>query len=895
MQEMQNTLQVNRGDNTFVETAALANVEASGWTWASAFVDVNLDGYDDLLAANGHAYDAMSADAQIRISSSGADRGPGWRQSLLMYPDLNLKNAAFRNQGDGTFEAVRHGWGLGEEADVSHGMTTADLDQDGDQDVIINRLNDPVGIFENRAKAPRVAIRLVGQGPNTEAIGAEVRVQPEQGAVPPQEKAVIAGGQYLSDGGETLSFAVGAADSVRIETRWPDGQRSVVEGKRNRLYEIRHPDAQVDWEMPNDTATAVSAGFPDIEVVHRSYDHLFAGLGEGHALSDSADVAPDSSRLFEEVSDRLDHTHPENRYPDFKRQPLLPRKLSQQGPGIAWADVSGNGHDDLLIGTGKGGALAFYRNEGNGRFSRIRGNVLDQTYDRDLAGIVAIPKENGAKVIVGQSGYDRLPDEPKRQSRILVFDADANGLERTQTLEFGEGAVGPLAVADVNGDGRLDLFAGGRHIPGKYPASVSSVLFLNEGGTFQRASSRSRVFEDLGLITGAVFADINRDGAIDLLLASEWGPIHYFRNRGNGYFQNRTEEIGLSTYTGLWRGIDVGDFNGDGKIDVVAANWGWNSRYGHPPGAPRDADTPRLKHPLRIYYGDFTRNGIFESIEGHYLPDKEAYVPYFGFSKIRDAMPYVRRRIQSFRQYSTMSIPDIIGARRSRLARTKEASTLSHMVFLNQGTGENRQFEGKALPWWSQMSAGFAPSVGDVDGDGAQDIILSQNFFATEVKTPRQDGGRALWLDGNGDGGFESVRGHESGLIVYGEQRAASLGDMDEDGRIDVVVAQNGAETKLFRNIGATPGIRVRLEGPPGNLRGIGSAVRLRFEEKAVGPATVVRAGSSYWSQHALTPVLGAGDRSVSAVQVQWPGGEQSRAEVNSETRSVTITHPSRR
>jgi hypothetical protein len=538
--------------------------------------------------------------------------------------------------------------------------------------------------------------------------------------------------------------------------------------------------------------------------------------------------------------------------------------------------------------------MAYYRNVGNGQFTRVRGNALDQTYERDLTGIVSIPRENGATVLVGQSNYERLPDDPEQPSRILVFDATAGGLSLENELTFGSGAVGPLALADVNSNGRLDLFAGGRHLPGHYPASASSRLYLNEGDSFRRAASRSRAFEDLGLIAGAVFADVDRDGATDLLLSTEWGPIRYFQNRGNGYFEERTQEIGLADYTGFWRGIDVGDFNGDGQVDVVAANWGWNSKYGSPPGGPKNAESPQLEHPLRLYYGDFTQDGSTEPIEAHYHTERDEYVPYWGFSKIGREMSYVRRRIQSFERYSQSSISEIVGERRFERARQKEASTLSHMVFLSAGAGDNLRFEGRALPWWSQLSAGFAPSVADLDGDGAQDILLSQNFFATEVETPRQDGGRALWLDGDGTGEFKPVKGHESGLEVYGEQRAAALGDMNADGRVDAVVAQNGTQTKFFHNVGAAPGLRVRLAGRDGNRRGVGATVRLAYEDGTEGPITVIRAGSSYWSQHARTPVFGTGERSVAEVQVRWPDGSRTETSVEAEVRSVTVAHPDR-
>jgi hypothetical protein len=277
-QEMQNTLFMNRGDGTWAELAELAGVEASDWTWSALFLDVDLDGYEDLLLGNGHAYDVQNADAQTRINlmKTRVRSFDEFRQLVFEYPPLEQHNAAYRNRGDGTFEAVAEGWGLGREADVAHGMATGDFDRDGDLDVVVSRLNAPVGLFRNTASGPRVAVRLRGPKGNPEGIGAKVTVRPlgsdassseaailEQGSpaqgspaqgspeqgvsaqgVPAQTKEVVAGGQYLSDSAAQVVFAVGAAERVRITVRWPGGGRSEVAGGVNRLYEIHAPDAQ---------------------------------------------------------------------------------------------------------------------------------------------------------------------------------------------------------------------------------------------------------------------------------------------------------------------------------------------------------------------------------------------------------------------------------------------------------------------------------------------------------------------------------------------------------------------------------------------------------------------------------------------------------------------------
>ncbi len=869
-QEMQNTLQLNRGDATFAEVAELAGVKASGWTWSSRFLDVDFDGYEDLLASTGHAYDVQNSDAQMRFSRLEARMNTPEQKLrvLFRYPKLDLPTMAFRNQGDGTFKAMPEGWGLGTTKDVGHGMATGDFDRDGDLDVIVNRYNETLGVYRNEATSARVTLRLRGAAPNTGAVGARVRLNPlgvPDSTLPPQTQRVIAGGEYLSDSEPVLSFAMGTAERANATVTWPGGDTSQVTVHPGRIYEIPAPGAHVNWPSTDSTAS---------DSVSTETDSSTAS---------SAPTSADSSeknRLFEDVSERLGHTHPETKYVDFQRQPLLQRRLSQQGPGAAWADLDGDDDSDLLIGTGRGGQMAYYRN-GGGRFTRVRGGALDQTFERDLTGIVAAPQADGATVFAGYSNYERSPAEPERPSAILVYTADAAGLQRTDSLAFPSSSVGPLALADVDGDGDLDLFVGGRHVPGQYPADASSVLYINSDGTYE-----SRSLGDIGLVSAATFADFDADGDPDLVLATEWGPLQYFENQ-NGRFADRTKKQGLASALGFWRGVGVGDLNEDGRLDLVATNWGWNSKYGRPLGRLNTIDSPHLAHPMRTYYADFNRDGIVELLESKYYEERNEYLPYQGFPAIAQAIPYVQERISSFEEFSTASLDEIVGSAWLNRAETKDVNTLSHMVFLNTETG----FEGHALPPWAQLTAGFSPSIADITGNGHLDILMSQNFFATESEMPRQDAGRALLLQGDGTGTFTPIKGHRSGLIAYGEQRAAPVADIDRDGRIDVLVTQNGARTKLFRNVGATPGLRIRLDGPAGNPRGIGAMVRLRYENGDRGPALPITAGSGYWSQHSLTPVFGHGPRSVAAVEVRWPDGTTSEHPVDTDASVVTIPY----
>jgi enediyne biosynthesis protein E4 len=823
----QNTLQLNRGDNTFAEIAYYAGVEASEWSWHPVLLDVDLDGYEDILIPNGQLRDFQNADLGRVVESAVASRKASTSEVLMLFrqfPGLELPHILFRNNRDLTFEDVAKAWGF-DTVGIAQGMALADLDNDGDLDLIINNLNSVAGVYRNNSPAPRVAVRPRGKAPNTQGIGAKVQVL---GGPVAQSQEIVAGGRFLSSDEAMRVFAAGSATNrLTLEVTWRGGRRSVIpDARANCVYEIDEAGA----EAPATTPPSPPSPF------------------------------------FEDVSTRLGHAHHEEFFDDFSRQLLMPNALSQLGPGVCWYDLNGDGFDDLIVGTGKGGHLAVFQNNGQGGFERLVKPPFDVIVNRDLTAVLGLPVEEGARgILVGSSNYE---DGEQAGGMVRLYDPRSNvPLDR---FPGQASSTGPMSLADVDGDGDLDLFVGGRVLPGRYPEPASSFLFLNDHGQFKVDARNFERFANLGLVSGSVFSDLDGDGQPDLVLACEWGPVRVFHNE-HGVFSEVTTPLGLARYAGWWNGVTTGDVDGDGRLDIIASNWGLNTRY-----------RASAEHPRRIYYGDLLGNGAVIPVETLVDPFLSKEVPDRDLNILGMELPFVRDHFRTHQTYAEASLAEVLGDVLKQ-ARTVEVNTLESMVFLNRGD----HFETRPLPAAAQFSPAFAVVVADFDGDGREDVFLSQNFFDAQPFTMRNDAGRGLWLHGDGRGGFEALLGAQTGVAVYGEQRGAAVTDFDHDGRVDLVVSQNGTDTKLYHNVGARPGLRIRLQGPAGNPFAIGATLRLMQGEK-LGPAREIHAGSGYWSEDGAVQVL-ASEAPSDGVWVRWPGGKTTSSRLPVGALSVAI------
>ncbi len=633
-----NTLFLGRADGSYAEVGLMAGVAATDWSWCPIFLDVDLDGYEDLLVSTGFTFDVMDQDSSDLIRKDRRMTREQLQRSRRLYPAWPTRNAAFRNRRDGTFEPMAEAWGF-DQAGVGNGMAVGDLDNDGDLDVVINNLNGVVSLYRNDTAAPRVAVRLKGRAPNTEGIGARVKLVSN---VLTQSQEMISGGRYLSCDQAMRVFAV-TEGPMRLEVTWRNGEQSTISNvEPNHIYEV---------------------------------DQL-------HATKVPVAAAPPSPEpFFTDATALLGHTHQDAAFDDWGRQPLLPRRMSRLGPGVAWADVNGDGWEDLIVASGRGGKLAVLTNDHGTAF-------------RELAGVSPAPASQGAVatwpdgrgrqwVLVARSNYELGPEQP---SEITAY--SLSNLGAPEHWPAGLASLGPIAVADIDGDGNLDLFVGGRFRPGHYPEPVSSTIWVNEQGTLRMNPELSKPFQSIGMVSGATFVDFDGDGQPDLALAMEWGPVRLFHNE-HGRFREVTAEWGLAGITGCWTSIVAGDFDGDGKMDLAVGNWGRNTSYElYRPG------------PWRLFYGDWDEDGVTDIIEAwqrgnDWLPmrDRRALTP---------ALPDLQARFPTHQAYGAATVRDILGDRYLKTSFLEAVRLENHCFF------EPRlAFRGGALACRSPAFPGF--------------------------------------------------------------------------------------------------------------------------------------------------------------------------------------------
>lgn len=778
---MFNTLQRNNGNNTYSQIGFLAGIATTDWSWAPLFADFDNDADKDLFITNGIKYDVrwtditddfndvrdmwrsliMKVDREELIAESEFEYnynkivdaykrkfkvlGMNYENAISFVPSTPIPNFVYENDGDLSLNDVSQDWGLNDEG-FSNGASYGDLDNDGDLDLVVNNTDDYSFIYRNNSNKLKNNnfVNFKFEGPKGNSFGLNSKVYVYTGKTTQYQELTLTRG-FLSSVEPVLHFGVGKYEKIdSIKVVWLD----------NKIQKIKNLDVNKTLTLKH------SESIPNTNNKNQRM----------------------SQKLFTKVENNKIPEHSENIFNDYSREVLLPHQMSKFGPGISVVDMNNDGRSEFYLSGTKGnaGEITFLF-DGNKFFSK-KSNPFEQDKNHEDMGSLFFDADgDGDEDLYIVSGSNEEPVGSDYYLDRFYINENGNFKKANDRIPAIKESGSVVTGADYDKDGDIDLFIGGRQIPGKYPYPSSSHILRNDGGKFTDVTKKiAPELKKIGMVSSALWTDYDNDGDRDLIIVGEWMPITIFRNDNSTFVDVSDESFNIKT-NGWWWSINSGDFDNDGDIDYIAGNLGLNYKY-----------EASQEYPFIVYSDDFDHNGSNDIVLSYF--EQGVCYPLRGRSCSSQQIPEIKKKFPTYNLFSEATVTDVYGEEDLNNALELKAYHFASSYLENNGDGT---FEVKELPELAQISTMFGIAPMDYDGDGNLDVLTAGNFHEAEIETPRADASIGLLLKGDGSGNFKPMSHFESGFFARENTKGISLVKAGNK-EIKAFVLNNGSKLEVF-------------------------------------------------------------------------------------------------